>query len=129
MIPCLVVTADPVARDVISVGLEQTQSFALDMAEDAWALEMARSKPYRVIVVDADLQGVDAGEMLKSFRDARPDAELLMITRNRNQARHLLRDKQQLALYGFVHLPVERLEFFQLAARLLERVGGAPAAA
>lgn len=129
MIPVLLVTNDPTARDVIRVGLDQTQAFATDLAEDAWAVEMARSKAYRVIIVDADLQGVDSGEMLATFREVRPDAELLMVSRNRNQSRHLLRDKQQLALYGFVHLPVERIEFFQLTARLLERVGGAPAAA
>ena len=129
MIPCLVVTADPAARDVIKVGLDHTQSFQVDVAEDEWAVEMARSKPYRVVIADADLTALDGLELLRRVREVRPEAELLLIARNRNQTRHLLRDKQQLALYGFVHLPVDPLEFFKMTVRLLERIGAIPAPA
>lgn len=129
MIPCLLVTADPAARDVIKVGLDQTQAFQVDVAEDEWAVEMARSKAYRVIIADADLTKMDGLELLRQAREIRPDAELLLIARNRNQTRHLMRDKQQLALYGFVHLPVEPLEFFKMVARLLERIGAVATAA
>lgn len=129
MIPCLLVTADPIARDLVKVGLEQTQAFEVDVAEDAWAVEMARSKVYRVAIVDAELAAADGLEILRQIREVRGDAELLLIARNRNQTRHLLRDKQQLALYGFVYLPVDPLEFFKMTARLLERIGALPAVA
>jgi DNA-binding response OmpR family regulator len=127
MISCLLVTADPVARDLIKVGLEQTQAFDVDVAEDTWAVEMARSKIYRVVIADAELAAADGLEILRQIREVRGDAELLLIARNRNQTRHLMRDKQQLALYGFVHIPVDPLEFFKMTARLLERIGALPA--
>lgn len=129
MISCLLVTADPVARDLIKVGLEQTQAFEIDVAEDGWAVEMARSKVYRVAIVDAELTAADGLEILRQLREVRGDSELLLIARNRNQTRHLLRDKHQLALYGFVYIPIDPLEFFKMTARLLERIGALPAAA
>lgn len=127
MIPCLLVTADTAVRDVLKTGLDQTGGFAVDVAEDQWAVEMARSKPYRVVIADTSLaDGSDGLELLRKIREVSQDAELLYIARNRNQSRHLNRDKQALGLYGFVHVPVDPLEYFRTLARLLERLGGAP---
>lgn len=124
MIQCLVITGDPAARDVVRTGLEQTQACEVDVAEDAWALEMAETRPYRVVVADGTLaDGADGLDVLKKMRERLPEAELLLITRNRNQARYLARDKQQLGLTGYVHLPVDAGEFFKTIARVLERVG------
>lgn len=130
MIPCLLVTADTAVRDVLKVGLDQTGAFQVDVAEDQWAVEMAKSKAYRVVVADAALSdGSDGLELLRKVREVSQDAELLYIARNRNQSRHLSRDKQALGLYGFVHVPVEPLEYYRTLARLLDRLGGLPAAA
>jgi len=127
MIPSLVVTADPAVRDIVKVGLEQTGAFQVDTAEDAWALEMARSKPYRVVIVDGVLSdGSDGLEVLRLVREASGHAELLHIVRSRSEVKQLTADKQALGLYGFVVLPVEPLEFFGMLARLLERLGSAP---
>ncbi|MCE9635669.1 MAG: response regulator [Planctomycetes bacterium] len=130
MIPCLLVTADTAIRDVLKVGLDQTGAFHVDVAEDQWAIEMARSKPYRVVIADTSLSdGSDGLELLRRVREVAADAELLFIARNRNQSRHLGRDKQQLGLYGFIHVPVEPIEYYRLLARLLERVGAVPVSA
>lgn len=124
MIQCLVVTGDPAARDIVRAGLEETQAFEVDAAEDAWALDMAETRPYRVIVADGTLaDGADGLELLRKMRERLPSAELLLITRNRNQARYQSRDKQHLGLYGYIHLPVEPVEFFRTTSRLLERLG------
>lgn len=128
MIACLLVTADTAVRDVLKVGLDQTGAFDVDLAEDQWAVEMAKSKAYRVVIADTSLgDGTDGLELLRRIRDVSPDAELLYIARNRNQSRHLNRDKQSLGLYGFVHVPVEPLEYYRTLARLLERMGAAAA--
>jgi DNA-binding NtrC family response regulator len=124
VIQCLVVTGDPAARDVVRVGLEQTQACQVDVAEDAWALDMTETKPYRVIVADGTLaDGADGLELLRKMRERLPESELLLVTRNRNQARYLARDKQQLGLCGYIHLPVDAGEFFKTVARVLERAG------
>lgn len=129
MIPCLLVTADTAVRDVLKVGLEQTGAFQVDVAEDQWAVEMARSKPYRVVLADTSLgDGTDGLDLLRKVRDISTEAELLFIARNRNQSRHLGRDKQQLGLYGFIHVPVEPQEYFSTLARLLDRLGTTAAA-
>jgi DNA-binding response OmpR family regulator len=130
MIPCLLVTADTAVRDVIKVGLDQTGAFHVDLAEDGWAVEMAKAKHYRVVLVDTSLgDGSDGLDALRKIREVLADAELLFIARNRNQSRHLTRDKQALGLYGFVHVPVDPSEFFATMARLLERLGSPTGAA
>ena len=129
MYPGLLVTADAAVRDVLKVGLDQTGAFQVYVAEDQWAVEMARSKPYRVILADTSLaDGSDGLDLLRKIREVSPEAELLFIARNRNQSRHLGRDKQQLGLYGFVHVPVETQEYFSTLARLLDRLGATAAA-
>jgi DNA-binding response OmpR family regulator len=78
MIPCLLVTADTAVRDVLKVGLDQTGAFQVDVAEDQWAVEMAKSKAYRVVVADASLSdGSDGLELLRKVREVSHDAELL----------------------------------------------------
>jgi DNA-binding response OmpR family regulator len=132
MIHCLLVTPDTALRDVVKVGLDQTGAFQVDVAEDAWAVEMAKAKRYRVVIVDSSLaDGSDGLDTLRRVRDVLGDAELLLVARNRNQSRQLTRDKQTLGLYGFLHVPVDPIEFFGTVARLLERLGAsvAPAAA
>ena len=124
MIQCLVITGDPAARDVVRTGLEETGACEVDVAEDAWAVELADARPYRIVVADGTLaDGSDGLDLLRKMREKLPEAELLLITRNRNQARYLARDKQQLGLSAYIHLPVETGEFFKGLARVLERLG------
>jgi CheY-like chemotaxis protein len=86
MIRCLLVAGDKEARDVIKVGLEQTGAFEIETAEDAWAFEMVKTTPYRVVVVDTTLSdGGDGIELLRRVREALPQAELLLISRGEGQ--------------------------------------------
>ena len=130
MLPCLLITSDTAVRDTVKVGLDQTGTLEVDVSEDQWAVEMARTRPYRVVIADTALaDGTDGFDLLRRIREVSPRAELLLVTRNRNQSRHLSRDKQQLGLCGFIHVPVEPTEFFRTVGRLLERLGNtAPAA-
>ncbi len=129
MIGCLLVTADKRARDVIKVGLDQAGAFEVDVAEDEWALEVARTRMYQLAVVDTTLAGgADGVEVLRRLREILPSAELLLISRNKAEARQMLRDRQQLGLYGFVHLPIEPRDFFRLVGRLASRLAGPRAA-
>lgn len=130
MIPCLLITPDTALRDIVKVGLDQTGGFQVDLAEDPWAVEMAKAKRYRVVIADTSLgDGSDGLDALRRIREILSDAELLFIARNRNQSRHLTRDRQALGLYGFLHVPIEPNEFFSTVARLLERLGATAGAA
>jgi CheY-like chemotaxis protein len=129
MIPCLLITADPAVRDTVKVGLDQLGSFEIELAEDMWAVEMVRNRPYRVVVCDATLaDGSDGLEVLRRIREVSGDAELLFICRDRTLGRNLGREKQQLGLYGVLYVPVEPVEFFRTLARLMERLGASVAA-
>lgn len=123
MIPCLLVTSDKGVRDVLKVGLEQTQTFTVDTVDDTWATEMVRSKPYEVVIVDPQrADGGDGTQILTEIRGLAPDANLLLVARGRSQNRFLARERQQLGIYALVHVPVEPVEFFETIARLLERI-------
>ena len=123
MLRCLLVTADAVVRDMVKVGLEQTQLVDVEFVEDAWALEMAKSEPFEIVIAEYSLaDGSDGVELLAQIRSELPDAELLLITRTRTQSRYLAREKQTLGIYGFVHVPIDPVEFFRTIARLLDRI-------
>ncbi len=128
MIRCLLVAGEKQARDAIKVGLDQTGAFEVETAEDSWALEMAKAKTYQVVIADTTLaDGGDGLELLRRIREVAPEAELLLIARNKGQSRYLTRDKQQLGIYAFLHFPIETVEFFRTVGRLIERLtAGAP---
>jgi DNA-binding NtrC family response regulator len=131
MIPCLLVTAEKQARDVIKVGLDQAGAFEVDVAEDSWALEMVRAKPYQVVIADGSLgDGADGLEFLTRVREILPHAEVLLISRSKGQAKYAGRDRQKLGVYAYVQFPLEPLDFFKTLGRLVDRMADAqPAAA
>jgi DNA-binding NtrC family response regulator len=130
MIPCLFVAGDRQVRDVVKVGLEQAGAFALDMADDAWAIEMVRARRYQVVIADSTLaDGSDGLDFLTEVRNALPDAELLLVARGKAQGRLASRDKQKLGVYAAIAFPVDSLEFFRTLGRLLDRLGHATARA
>jgi DNA-binding NtrC family response regulator len=129
MIKCLLIAGDKEARDVMKVGLEQAGAFEIETAEDAWAFEMVKTKPYQVVVVDTTLaDGGDGFELLRRVREALPQAEILLVSRAENQSRVAGKDKKEFGVYAFVQYPVETLEFFKTIARLVDRLNAVPAA-
>jgi DNA-binding NtrC family response regulator len=130
MIPCLLVAGDRQVRDVVKVGLDQTGAFALDLAEDVWAIEMVKSRRYQVVIADSTLaDGADGLDFLAEVREALPDAELLLVARGKAQGRLASRDKQKLGVYAAIAFPVDSLEFFRTLGRLLDRLNHATAKA
>jgi DNA-binding NtrC family response regulator len=130
MIRCLLVAGDKEARDIIKVGLEQTGAFEIETAEDAWAFEMVKTTPYRVVVVDTTLaDGGDGIELLRKVREALPQAEILLISRAETQSRTAGKDKKEFGVYAFIPFPVEATEFFKTIARLIDRLNAGAAKA
>ena len=130
MIRCLLVAGEKQARDTIRVGLDQTNAFEVDTAEDQWAVEMAKAKSYQVVIADSTLgDGTDGLEFLAKIRDVLPEAELLLIGRSKVQSRYVTRDKQKLGIYALLQFPLETLDFFKTIARLLDRLAASPAPA
>jgi DNA-binding response OmpR family regulator len=129
MIPCLLVAGEKQARDAVRVGLDQTGAFQVDVADDAWAVEIAKTKPYQVVIADSTLgYGTDGLEFLARIRELLPEAELLLVARSKVQGRLVTRDKQKLGIYALIQFPVETLDFFKTIGRLLDRLaGGQPA--
>lgn len=123
MIPCLLVAGDRQVRDVVKVGLDQTGAFALDLAEDVWAIEMVKSRRYQVVIADSTLaDGADGLDFLTEVREALPEAELLLVARGKAGGRLASRDKQKLGVYAAIAFPVDPVEFFRTMGRLLDRL-------
>ena len=130
MIPCLLVAGDRQVRDVVKVGLDQTGAFALDLAEDVWAIEMVKSRRYQVVIADSTLaDGADGLDFLTEVREALPEAELLLVARGKAGGRLASRDKQKLGVYAAIAFPVDPVEFFRTLGRLLDRLNHATAKA
>jgi len=125
---CLIVSGDREARDLVKVGLEQTGVFEIETAEDGWAFEMVKAKPFRLVVVDTALGG-DGVELLRSVRAAMPNAELLLIARDKGDGRPQAKDKQEFGVYAFLPFPIDATEFFKTIARLVDRLNAGAAAA
>jgi DNA-binding NtrC family response regulator len=136
MIRCLLVAGDKEARDIVKVGLEQTAAFEVETAEDAWAFEMVKARPYQVVVADATLaDGGDGVELLRRIREALPQAELLLIARPQGAAKPTatdrIKDKKEFDVYASISYPIDAGAFFRTIARLMERLqtgGRAPTA-
>ncbi len=124
MIQCLLVSGDTTVRDIVRVGLEQTQAFEVETAEDRWALQLCRATPYDVVVADTTLgDGSDGVELLRQVREICPGAEFMLITRSKTQSRYLSRDKQEINIASFLTVPITATEFFRSVKRLMERCG------
>ncbi len=136
MIRCLLVAGDKEARDIVKVGLDQTAAFDVETAEDAWAFEMVKARPYQVVVADATLaDGGDGVELLRRIREALPQAELLLIARkdkdgaNRPAGKDKVKDKKEFDVYASIAHPIVAADFFRTIARLMDRLSKpAPAA-
>lgn len=123
MIRCLLVTGDQSVRDLVKAGLDQTQSFAVDFAQDSWARELVRSTDYRVVIADGTLaDGSEGVELLAEVRRILPDSELVLLTRSRTQSRYLAREKQSVGIHAFLQIPVEPRAFFKAIGGLVKKV-------
>jgi DNA-binding NtrC family response regulator len=130
MMNCLIVSGDREARDLIKVGLEQTGVFEVETAEDGWGFEAVKTKPFRVVVVDTALaDGGDGIELLRRVREAQPQSELLLVSRDKGDGRPQGRDKQAFGVYAFIPFPIDATEFFKTIARLVDRLNAGAAVA
>lgn len=122
MIPCLLVTGDRVARDIVKTGLDQAQAFDVEVHTDAWALDLAREHTLGLVIADTSLgDGSDGIAFLRSVRELQPDAELWLITRGKNQGRYLAKDKSELGITTLLNLPLDATEFFRAVKKTIER--------
>ena len=123
MIRSLLITNDKSVRDVVKVGLEQTQNHEVTVVEDGWALEAVKNATYHLILCESTLSdGRDGVELLTQIRTFVPEATFMLITRTRTQSRYLARERQSLGIAAFVQIPIEPVEFFRAVGRVSERV-------
>lgn len=122
MIKSLLIESDPKNRDIIRTGLDQFQVFAVDCAEDAWGVDMAREKPYDLVVVDLELGGrADGMAVVRQIREFDQDAEIVLITRGRS-SRLLSKEKAVSNIFALLPLPLDEVGFFKLLARVRDRI-------
>ena len=122
MMKALLIEGDPKNRDLIRTGIDQFEAFQVDLAVDEWGVEMAREKPYDLILVDLELpNGSDGMKVVKDIREFDQNAEIILITRGRT-SKLLSKEKQNSNLFGLLPVPIEEVSFFKLLSRARDRI-------
>lgn len=122
MIKALLIEADPRNRDIIRTGLDQFQVFHVDAIDDEFGVEMAKEKPYDLIIADIELgEQVDGMDVVRRIREFDQNAEILLATRGKS-SRLLSKEKANSNIFALLPLPVEEVSFFKLLARVRDRI-------
>jgi DNA-binding NarL/FixJ family response regulator len=123
----LLVEADHVVRDRVKVALQQFDGTTVDVAEDAWALELAKENAYDLVVISDHLdQAGDGLKILKELRAGGLAGAAVVLSRDRGEA--ATRDKEALNVAAVVAVPPDTVEIFKAIVTAQSRSSGkAPA--
>ena len=122
MIKVLLIESDPKTRDIIEVGLDNFQTFDVDHAEDAWAVEMAREKAYDLVLVNLELANhVDGMDVVHKIREKDKEVEIIVITKGKS-SRLLSKEKAVSGVFALLPTPIEEQAFFKLIGRVRDRI-------
>ncbi len=108
----LLVEANRPVRDLVKVALQQFDETVVEIAEDNWALEMARENEYQMLVIADQLSHPGDGLLLlKDLRELGFSAPAVVVSRDRGEA--LSREKGNLNVVAVLHVPIDTVELFR----------------
>jgi DNA-binding response OmpR family regulator len=120
----LLVEADHQVRDVVKVALQQFDGASVDLAEDAWALELARSNVYDMLVISDKLQ--EPGDGIKLLQDLRAGGLMgpaILLSRDRGDASGL-KDREAVDVTQVLTVPPDTVEIFKAVVAAQDRMAG-----
>jgi len=108
----LIVEDEPKTGDYLKQGLGEA-GFVADLARDGWeGLELARSNPYDLLILDVMLPGLDGWQLLEGVRRAGVEVPVLFLT-----ARDQVEDRVKGLELGADDYLVKPFAFAELLAR------------
>lgn len=109
----LIVEDEPKTGDYLKQGLTEA-GFVTDLARDGWeGLELARSSPHDLLILDVMLPGLDGWQLLEGLRRAGVDTPVLYLT-----ARDQVEDRVKGLELGADDYLVKPFAFSELLARV-----------
>jgi len=120
----LLVEADHAVRDILKVALQQFDGSSVDMAEDSWALELARSNAYDMLVISDTLQ--EPGDGIKLLQDLRAGGLMgpaILLSRDRGEASGL-RKREAVDVAQVLTVPPDTVEIFKAVVAAQDRMAG-----
>ncbi len=99
-------------RDLVKVALLQFDGMTVDCAEDSWALEMVKEKPYELLVVSDCLEAPGDGLLiLKQIREMGSQAPAVVLSHDQGAAAS--RERAALIIMDIVSVPPDTVALFK----------------
>ena len=116
----LLVTADPLVRDLVKVALQQFPGIQVTVGRGHAGVDIARSKRFDCVFV-GDVPGT-AGvvKLMRHLRSFEREAAMIVIA-GEAEARELTAEKSTYDVHSFLATPLVLKELFGAVARLVER--------
>ena len=119
----LLVEADHAIRDRVKVAVQQFDGASVDTAEDAWALELARSNAYEMLVISDQLQ--EPGDGIKLLQALRSDGFMgpaILLSRGREGGE--IKDREAVNVSAVLTVPPDTVEIFKALVAAQDRLAG-----
>jgi DNA-binding response OmpR family regulator len=119
----LLVEADHAVRDKLKVALQQFDGTSVDFAEDSWALELARSNEYDLLVISDVLHA--PGDGIKLLQDLRAGGLMgpaILLSKDRGSAE--LKDREAVNVSVVLTAPPDTVEIFKAIVSAQDRMAG-----
>ena len=121
----LIVEKDHSVRDRVKVALQQFDGVAVDLAEDGWALELAKENQYDLLVITDRLEVPGDGiALLKDLRTGGLAAPALLLSRDRGDV-SIARELHNVATV--LTVPPDTVEIFKCIVTVQQRMNAKPA--
>ena len=119
----LLVEADHAVRDSLKVALQQFDGTSVDMAEDAWALELARSNAYDMVMISDTLR--DRGDGIRLLQDLRAGGLMgPAILLSRDRGGEGIKDREKVDAAVVLTVPPDTVEVFRAIVQAQDRLAG-----
>lgn len=121
----LLVERDHTVRDRIKVAFQQFDGTTVDVAEDSWALELAKENEYDLLVVTDRLETPGDGlAILRDLRGGGVGAPAILLSRDRGEV-SAARDLTNVA--AVLTVPPDTVDIFKAIVSVHQRAASKPA--
>ncbi len=116
----LLVENDPLVRDQVKVGLQQSPEFHVTVGSGHAGINEVRGRHFDCVFLGVDPRVKETVKLLHHLRSFDTTTELFVLTSPRSM-RDMSVDKSKYNIHSFVQTPIDVRELFGLLGRFLER--------
>lgn len=117
----LVAENDKMARDQAVVGLENFETFSVDVAMGMTAVEMIRQKDYSFVLIGINPSDNAGPDLLKDINERNGTLDIVVMA-SEIIAKNMSREKIHSNIFAFIKKPIDPLSFYHTINRLRMRI-------